>query len=349
MQSELQNATPFGARLMPSADRDGRDLLLLVVAASFHLPEPGDRNSSLRLFSVQEPPPLADEFAGDPGVSSLRCAGESSYTKPATDVTVSGNAFAPAGGPVSEMDVRVQVGTQGVALRIFGDRVWERRLGGRVRPSAPAPFVEMPLVWERAYGGVAAGTREARPTFEPRNPVGRGFEIDQEAAIGRPLPNLEDHEALLSSPSDRPRPVGVGPIARHWLPRARWAGTYDEAWRRQRAPFWPDDFDERFFCSAPAPLQVSPHLGGGEAVVLEGLHPGGRVGFHLPTLRLVSSSRFIDRVERRTPALDGVLIDTAVRRLTLYYRAAVPVTRSIVQHRETLLRLIDSWEREPRS
>jgi len=33
--ADFENATPFGVRLMPSADRDGRDLLLIVVAVAF--------------------------------------------------------------------------------------------------------------------------------------------------------------------------------------------------------------------------------------------------------------------------------------------------------------------------
>ena len=41
----------------------------------------------------------------------------------------------------------------------------------------------------------------------------------------------------------------------------------------------------------------------------------------------------------RTPILDGVLIETDVRRLTMYYRAAVPAPLSLIKHRETLLRL----------
>jgi hypothetical protein len=328
---------------MPSTDRDGRDLMLLVIAAHFELPHPDYAESRLRLFGTQEPPPLADEFTGEPGLSSLRREGQSPYTKPATDIAVSGHAVAPGGRPVTEMAVRVAVGSNALHLHVTGDRTWRPTAAG-VRPSEPAPFETMPLVWERAYGGVAAGSTEERPVFEPRNPVGCGFESDPDAAVGQPIPNFEDPRQLLTSLSDRPRPVGFGPIARHWQPRVAYAGTYDEAWRRQRAPLWPDDFDERFFCGAPEQLQASPHLTGGETVTLQGLHPDGAVTFRLPRLRMVSSSHFTDRVERRTPLLDGVLIESDVKRLTMYYRAAVPVSRSVVQHRETMLRLVYPWE-----
>jgi hypothetical protein len=341
---DVENATPFGVRAMPSCDRDGRDVLLIVVGAQFDLPDPGYDDPRLRLFRTQEQPPLADEYVGEPGRSSIRREGQSSYTKPATDIYICGDACAPNGEPVTEMRVNIRVGPCAVDLRLHGDRVWQRAVTLGVRPSAPAPFVIMPLVWERAYGGMATGSTEERPAFEPRNPIGCGFETDPDAAIGKPVPNIEDPRQPLSRVSDRPPSIGVGPVARHWHPRASYAGTYDDAWKRQRAPLWPTDFDERFFCGAIGQLQASPHLKGGEEVILHGLHPNGPIRFLLPTLRMVSRSRFIDRAVRTTLVLDGVLIETDVSRLTMYYRAAVPAPLSLIKHRETLLRLLEPWE-----
>jgi hypothetical protein len=124
------------------------------------------------------------------------------------------------------------------------------------------------------------------------------------------VPNIEDPRQPLNWISDRPRPIGVGPVARHWQPRATYAGTYDDEWKRRRAPLWPTDFNARFFCGAPGPLQASPQLKGGEAVVLHGLHPNGPIHFLLPTLRMVARSRFIDRAVWTTPVLDGVHIES---------------------------------------
>jgi len=338
--ADLENETPFGASAMPSADRDGLNLLLIVIAAAFELPEPGADDSPLPLAPAQAPPPMAEEYVGEPGQSSIRRDGQSSYTKPATDVYICGDACAPHGHPVTAMDVNIRVGPCGVDLRVLGDRVWERAATLGVRPSDPAPFVKMPLVWERGYGGVAKSSTLQRPAFEPRNPIGCGFETNRQDAIGMPIPNIEDPRQLLGSVADRPRPVGVGPIARHWQPRASYAGTYDDAWKRQRAPLWPLDLDERFFCSAPSYLQASPRLTGGETVVLLGLHPNGPIRFRLPTLRLRTVSRFLDDdATERTPVLDGVLIEADVRRLTMYYRASVPAARGLIKHRQTSLHL----------
>ena len=325
---------------MPSCDREGRDVLLVVVAAQFELPPPGYEDSRLRLLREQEPPPFADEYTGEPGQSSLRREGQSQYTKPATDIFVSGEACAPNAKPVTEMNVNIRVGPCAVDLRVHGNRTWQRAITLGVTPSSAAPFVKMPLVWERAYGGVAASSTEQRPLFEPRNPIGCGFETDPDAAIGKPLPNIEDPRQPLYRVSDRPRPLGVGPTARHWQPRVRYAGTYDDTWKRERAPLWPADLDERFFCGAPDYLQASPHLIGGEPVVLQGLHPAGAIRFRLPPLRLVSRSHFLSETVQSTPVLDGVLIETEASRLTMYYRAAVPAPHSLIKHRGTTLHLL---------
>src|SRR5262245_15779501 len=342
--ADFENTTPFAGQVLSSLDRDGVDVLLVLVAAQFQLPEPGEDGRLLHLSPTQVPPPMADEYTGEPGQSSIRREGQSCYTKPATDIYVWGEACAPHDRPVTEMNVNVRVGPCAIDLRIHGDRVWRSSITLGARPSAAAPFVRMPLVWERAYGGVAAGSTKERPLFEPGNPIGCGFEHDVDAAIGKPVPNIEHPRQPLTSVSDRPRPIGVGPVARHWQPRVHYAGTYDETWKRQRAPLWPADLDERFFCGAPEYLQAAPHLVGGEPVALHGLHPAGRITFRLPALRLASRSRFIGRTVDSTPVLDGVLIDTDAARLTMYYRAAVPAPLSLIKHLGTSLHLLRPGE-----
>jgi hypothetical protein len=342
--ADIENLTPFNARIMPSLDRDGRDVLLIVVSAQFVLPEPGDNADKLRLTDTQEAPPMSDDYYGEPGRSSVRREGQSPYTKPATDVYVCGEACAPDGRPVLAMNVAIRVGPCTVDLRVHGDRTWQRAVTLGVSASAAQSFITMPLVWERAYGGVSSGSTAEHPMFEPHNPVGCGFETDPDAAIGKPLPNIEDPRQPLQRVSDRPHPAGVGPIARHWWPRVKYAGTYDDAWRRTRAPLWPIDFDERFFCGAPPSLQAFPHLVGGEPVLLRGLHPTGPIQFRLPAVRLATRSHFTGGSVESLPTLDGVLIETAARKLTMYYRTAVPAPLSVIKHRETSLRVLRSGE-----
>jgi hypothetical protein len=138
--------------------------------------------------------------------------------------------------------------------------------------------------------------------------------------------------------------MGVIPVQRHWQPRVTYAGTYDETWRRQRAPLWASDLDERFFCGAPEYLQASPHLKGGEPVILQGLHPDGPIGFQIPSTRFAARSRFLGRTFEMMPTLDGAVIDTDLRRLILYYRSAVTAPLRLVKHLKTELRLMPGTE-----
>src|SRR5690606_35590633 len=120
--------------------------------------------------------------------------------------------------PTTTAAVTVRIGAASQGRAIFGDRVMDR--GG---PSPPAIFAEMPLRWERSFGGPGI----------PQNPLGCGVAAIEGAAGKRvPLPNIEDPRALISGPGSRPSPVGFAPIHPNWRPRADLVGTYDALWQR---------------------------------------------------------------------------------------------------------------------
>ena len=130
-------------------------------------------------------------------------------------------------------------------VRVTGDRVFVHTATG-VRPTRPAPFLRLPLSWQRAYGGTDAPGGE----WEARNPVGVGFAVDPHRLVGQPAPNFE-------YAGERGRlPAGFGPVARHWQPRVRYAGSYDDAWSRDRDPLLPRDFDRA--STSPRPRTSRP-------------------------------------------------------------------------------------------
>src|SRR6185312_14533064 len=88
------------------------------------------------------------------------------------------------------------------SVAVIGDRTWKRSLLG-VAPGEPAPFERMPLVHERAFGG---------PTYA-QNPAGTG-------QGGSPLPNLEDPDRPLATPTDSPPPACFAPVSPLWRARA---------------------------------------------------------------------------------------------------------------------------------
>lgn len=343
---DLVNLSPFAVDARPSSGRDGEDLLLVVIAAAFSMPPPRHPNRVALPLAEQAPVRFGDTYDGDPADGALLQEGQACYTRPATDITVEGDACAPGETPVERLDLSVRVGPCAHRLRVFGDRVWRYSTVHGAGPSPPERFVRVPLSWRRAFGG-RVDTTGGDPLWEPRNPVGTGLVADTKSAIGLDLPNFEDPTDPIFTIADRPAPAGVGPVARAWQPRVRYGGTYDESWRRSRAPFWPKDFDESFFCAAVPQLQARPHLKGGERVQLDGLHPAGRIDFDLPVLAFSVRSRFAGARIISTPRLDAVMIDCRRMCFTLVFRAAVRPPAPLIEHRETWVRLLDHWEHAP--
>lgn len=333
---QVDNHTPFAAALSVFPDADGVETAYLVVKATYTLtagePVLAERQAALL---------AADVFWGDPAASSLRAAGEFGLMKPATDVLLSGRAVAPA--PDTRVaDVRLRVGPVNQTVRVFGDRRWTRS-GGRWRPGPPAVWERMPLRWELAFGGVVqapgADGSPAIRDWEPRNPVGRGL-FDTNASGGEPppLPNLEDPAALIESDEDRPTPACFAPVAPTWMPRRGWAGTYDEAWTRTRAPYLPQDFDPRYFQLAPPGLVAPAHLQGGEPVELVGFTQGAPLRFALPQPTLDARFDFDGRAQSRPLALETVLIEPDAARLQMLWRACLVVDKKLLRLSSVTLR-----------
>jgi hypothetical protein len=275
------------------------------------------------LASKQAKPGFEDIYWGDPASSSLRWEGQSAYRRSATDVHLVGHAWASGGKPARAVGVELRLGTllQKRALAL-GERRWEA-CGKELVPSATEPFVSLPLRYEWCFGGsMSEGASELTAQVCQRNPVGRGVYRSAAAALGNPLPNIEEPSQRIQSWSDRPKVAGFGPIARHWAPRAGYVGTYDDAWRKQRAPYWPKDFDERFFCAAAAGMSIAEPRGG-ELVTVRGTSPEGEFRFALPKTHLEVTCSSSRRTERARLALDGIHIDTDERVLTLSWRAAI--------------------------
>ncbi|AKQ63148.1 hypothetical protein A176_000060 [Myxococcus hansupus] len=337
----IDNLTSFAAVDFLSLTKEGGECLVIVVAGSFVLPrQRRSLGAPLELCDDQFAPPRTDAYWGAPEKSSLRYDVPSAYARSATDILLHGRAWAPGSRKVTRSQVTVRAGTMEKQAIVFGTRVWYRGLVG-LSASDPLPFESVPLQYEYSFGG------NAPSKYEARNPVGRGLYENAKEALDKPLPSIEEPQSLIRSWTDRPSPCGFGPVARHWLPRSRWAGTYDAAWVEKRAPLWPPDFDERFFQTAPQGLQATPHLRGGEPVVLDGVSPDGPIAFVLPSFRLLARCAFARRREKRLMMLDTVLLEPEENRLVLTWRATFPAHRELATHEVTTVRLLEHWEDVP--
>lgn len=278
---EINNATPFEANIALGMGPDRRPWLSVVLKATFTLPEGVDGQP----VPAPEQLPLvaADEFFKGDVTGSVRLESDAVPFKPRADVVLVGRAYAPGGKPVTSLDVALRVGRVQQAIRVFGDRRWVFPTRVLVMPaiSEPEPFTEMPLVYERAFGGFD----HKGGAWCAQNHIGRGFigKKTRESVNGRLLPNLEDPRRPIRSWDDQPAPVGFGFYGRSWQPRAALTGkAFDDL-----DPTFglAADFDHGFFNGAHPALQVPGYLAGNEEVEMRHLTPDGYRRFRLTGLR----------------------------------------------------------------
>ena len=327
---KIDNRTPFAAERGWVRDKDGAEIWLVALKCTFDILPDGTT-----AVSKEQPPVLRmPEHHGEPGKSSIRFESDLILTKTTTDVVVVGHACAPGGVPTTRMDVGVRVGPVKKLLHVYGDRKW-----GTLGPTAPEPFVKMPLVYERAFGGVDGRSSHPDKDWEWRNPVGIGFAVSRENAQGTPVPNIEYPGETLGLWSDRPPPAGFGPIASHWQPRAGFAGTYDDQWMKTRQPLLPDDFDDRFFQAAPADQQAPSFLTGGEPATLRGLTTGGDLHFQLPRVFPGFETRFSGgKAElHKDRKLHSVIIEADVPRVSLVWHSRLACHSRVQKLESTLI------------
>jgi len=316
----LQNRTPYAAERTWVQDKDANKHWLVAVKATYDVAP----NGSLHLADEQLPPCRLGTHFGEPGQSSLQYESDLLGVKPTTDVVVNGSAYAPGGRAAANVDVGIEVGSVRKNLRVSGDRYWVKGVLGDPVISAALPFVKMPIVYERAFGGWDRAPQDpSQHRLDARNPIGTSFLTRANHAVDVPLPNVEYPDQPMRSWQDRPRPAGLGAIEVHWSPRRELAGTYDDRWMKDRFPLWAEDFDPRYHSCAPADQQSDDFLRGGESVRLSNLTPSGYLTFRLPRVYPFFETRFgRERIEHRA-RLATVIIEPDVPRVMMVWQTSL--------------------------
>lgn len=310
---ELNNKTPFAAGYLLLPNAQGIDTLYVNVKASFNL------GRDWTLCDEQAEPLYEDAYWGEPGKSSLKYPTSVHQGKPSTDIAILGHAWAPNRQPVKQLDVVATVGSIKKVLRVFGDRFWN---SGRISP--PRDFIQIPIRYENAYGG-QHWVKDQLLSLEPRNPVGKGFRGTRksEEMDGQALPNIENPKCLIKDLDDSPEPAGFGFMSANWHPRALFAGTYDEQWQKNRAPYLPHDYQPRFQNSAHPELISPQYLTGGESVTLTNMHPDGVINFFLPHVYLGGKVLFRGTPEQSLHfVMETLIIDVDTMQVTIDWKAS---------------------------
>jgi hypothetical protein len=217
------------------------------------------------------------------------------------DVLFTGHAHAPPGRSVGRQVVRLAVYREQAlidkTLHVYGDRADE----------IPAkPFKQMPIAYERAYGGVGWKA----------NPLGIGFTGHSKGPTL--LPNIVN-------PADPTLTDGFGPISRNWPARKKLLGKIDRKLLERPIAEIPDDFDWTYFQAAPADQQID-YLQGDEWIVLDGLHPNvPRIQSILPGARGVARLFGPEGEQPIEVHADTLRIDGDEQRCSLVWRGIAPV------------------------
>lgn len=322
---ELLNLTPFNATTFGVFDKHSRQFDVIIISATFEaLPGKPIRIAEEQLLVCE-----SDEYLGEPGFSSILREGEVALEKPFVDVIVNGRAFAPHGRKAEKMRVKLKIGDMNKVLQISGDRYWRRNLLG-VNPSSPKPFETMPIVYERAFGGIDSRSSDPSKHYsDPRNPIGIGFHraSSKELLVETEVPNIEYPTHLIDSLQKQTLPAGLGVVGRNWQPRIGFSGTYDEDWMAEQCPLLPFDFDPLYYQSAPLDQQSST-ICGGEPVEVLNMTPEGRWRFDLPTLDIPIRLWPYDRDNPQPLRMDTVLLEPDAYRVILIARTKIPILRN---------------------
>jgi hypothetical protein len=232
---------------------------------------------------------------------SIRATSDVVPHLPRVDVVLSGHACAPVATTVTRQAVRLAV-FHGRALLDKTLHVYGDRKGAEI-----IPFDKMPIIYERALGGIG---------FRP-NPHGTG------KAPGSAPPNV-------LYPTDGSLVAGFGPISRALTQRKSLLGSLAPTALDKPAPEIPADFDWSYFQAAPPDQQIES-LVGNEWIVLEGLHPEHpRISSRLPSARgivtLFGLSPDDPDAARTIPLRADILrIDADTLRCSLVCRAVMPL------------------------
>jgi hypothetical protein len=318
---EIKNRTPLIAGWNVTLDKNAAEHLGVGVRGVWSFDERG------RLALAKEPPPLlpVDDCVGEPGLSSIRYEADTGAVKPGTDCALIGSAVAP-GGRANKVTVAFRVGPVAKRAVVTGER---KRLFWFLWwwNSPAASFQRVPLQWELAAGGTDTSPKnEKQHSLDMRNPYGRGFRArgSKLPVAGSLLPQIATPGGCL--PFGRSsEPAGFGLTGNQWAHRRKYAGTYDDAWRKERCPLLPDDFDERFHLAASPGLSTSAPLVGGEPVELAGCTRGGKLAFKLPRVTLDVRATLDGEPEPVPMQLATVTVDTDAMELRLLWRGSLRV------------------------
>ncbi len=297
---ELINHTRYPAGITRMVYAEDRIAAAVLVRVSYRLCDGALMPSEEQPWIVSNEPWASPQGA---------MAGDSAFYRGGVDIFLFGSAVPAGGRPTTDLMVQLCIGTRFQRrVRVFGPRVWRRRLG-RLLPTDPQAFTSLPLTLDHAFGG--KDSWDGLETPYPENPDGTGFYLVEGGAVDRPLPQIEDPEHLITRWDDRPAPAGLRPCPPSSPVRAK-NGTVVRA--DGRLKIRPHFFNDAF------PEMIADRVDPGDVVEVAGVSSSGLLRLALPCHPLRVRLRFGTERHSFPLAIDQVGLEVSEQRVFVSYR-----------------------------
>ncbi len=299
---ELENQTRYPALLFRGAIDDERFCASVLARITYELTPGGLAEAEEQVWEVSAGP-----WQGPHGGAM---ESDEVFYKGGVDVFVFG-AAQPSPNDPARGRVTVAVGNAARHdIDVFGDRVWVEN-AGQLRPGPPQPFESIPLDLLHAYGGSDQWDELAVPF--PDNPVGKGYYLERDRAVGKFLPNLESPKHPIQNWEDQPEPVATCTAPPSFGPRLRRFVEIDEATGAVRR------LDPKFF-NAALPGMIFPAANPGDGVEVNGVDPQGTIRFQIPDPGLRIQLAFDGERIEAIPQVDQIGIESGQQRAFIAWR-----------------------------
>jgi hypothetical protein len=200
---KLINSTAYPAKLMKNISPKRGQMMSCIIARALY-----DVSADGQLVPLGDQSWPVDAAPCDTPFGPR--AGDKPFYMGGVDVLLGGRVYQPNRRLEGRLDVEIEVGRLfRRRLAIFGERRWLRNKEGALVPSAPEVFGSMRLSDTLTFGGQALAPNGQQAQYAP-NPRGQGYYLDERAAEGQLLPNIEDPNQLIKRFDDRPTPPGIG-------------------------------------------------------------------------------------------------------------------------------------------
>jgi len=324
------NETPFPAELL-STIIDAERMTASLVARVTYAMEGGPQK---RLVVASEQPWKVSRTPWESPRGTMEQ--DLPYMKGGVDLFMWGKARAPGGVPVESMEVAVELSpaweTEGRTpfvrrARVTGKRVWIRRDGVHLVPSATAAFLEVPLTLDRAFGGKGVFDGLDVPWME--NAAGIGFVMEEEKVEGSPLPQIEDPDAPVRAWTDRPPVCGFGfcPLVNQARFRNGLVLADDGEIKELRAEMF----------NAAYPPMIAKEARPGDVLRVHGVLADGPLAIVLPEPPILLRLRFGEKLAERVPTIDQIGVEVDEGRVFVTYRFPFRYTVRLFELRDATL------------